>query len=50
MQHILGDKQAEKAGYFLFIFQIGWDVVFPEKGPWPGEAEDWLPSEGFVFA
>lgn len=49
VQHIPGVKQAKKAGYFLFIFQIGWDMVFLEKGPWPGEVEDWLSSGGFVF-
>lgn len=33
IQRIPGIKQSEKAKYFLFIFQIGWSIVFQEKGP-----------------
>lgn len=35
IQCIPGIKQSEKAKYFLFIFQIGWSIVFQEKGPQP---------------
>lgn len=50
IQRIPGIKQSEKAKYyFLFIFQIGWSIVFQEKGPQPVEGEIWFFSKCFIF-